>query len=182
MQSVLEIHTGRLTMRPVAPGDLADLQALKADPRSFAKLLGGVRTYRQSAAELAEDMSFWAQHGYGMWTLRLSKTDVFVGIAGLMERTDGRGIALRFALRPEAQGFGYGSEAAGAVLRFAHDHVGLRRVIAVAQEDNIGSRQALGAIGMRQSDRFFQHGVWKLEYESIRDPRKDETDQAVPRP
>jgi RimJ/RimL family protein N-acetyltransferase len=170
MFSALEIHTGRLILQPVAPGDLADLQALKADPRAFAKLLGGVRTHRQSAIELAEDMSFWARHGFGIWTVRLTATDGFIGIAGLMERADGRGMALRFALRAEAQGHGYGSEAAGAVLRFAHERAGLARVVAVAQEDNIGSRQVLGAIGMRLSDRFAQGGVWKLEYESVMRP------------
>jgi RimJ/RimL family protein N-acetyltransferase len=167
MLSGLEIQTGRLTLRPVAPGDLADLQALKADPRAFAKLLGGVRSHAQSAVELAEDMSFWARRGFGIWTIRATATDRFVGIAGLMERADGRGIALRFALRPEAQRLGDGAEAAGAVLRFAHERAGLRRVVAIAQEDNIGSRQVLGAIGMRLSDRFEQNRVWKLEYESV---------------
>ena len=45
----------------------------------------------------------------------------FVGITGLERRPDGRGVALRFALWPEAQGRGLAREAAGAALRFGHD-------------------------------------------------------------
>ena len=167
MPSGRELQTGRLRLTAVSPSDLADLQALKADPRAFAMLLGGVRTHAQSALELAEDIAFWGRNGFGMWTVRTAVDGRFVGIAGLMGRADGRGTALRFALRPEAQGRGYGSEAAGAVLRFAHERAGLARVVAVAQERNIGSRLVLGAIGMRESERFEQDGVWKLEFESV---------------
>jgi RimJ/RimL family protein N-acetyltransferase len=168
MHPAWEIRTGRLILRPVAAGDLPDLRALKADPMAFAMLLGGVRTPEQSARELAEDIAFWARRGFGMWTAREARTGVFVGIAGLMERADGRGVALRFALCRSAQGVGYGSEAAGAVLRFAHDTAGLARVVAVAREDNFGSRQVLGAIGMRMTDRFSQDGTPKLLFVSER--------------
>jgi RimJ/RimL family protein N-acetyltransferase len=162
-----EIRTGRLVLRPVGPGDLADLAALKADPRSFAMLLGGVRNYAQSARELAEDIAFWGANGYGMWSVRLADGGRFIGIAGLMLRPDGRGVSLRFALRPDAAGRGYGSEAAAAALRYAHERAGLARVVAVAQEGNFASRQVLGSIGMRLCDRFQQNGVWKLEFESL---------------
>jgi RimJ/RimL family protein N-acetyltransferase len=161
-----EFRTGRLILRPVAAGDLPELRALKADPRAFAMLLGGVRTPEQTARELADDIAFWAAHGYGIFAARVARTDSFVGIAGLMERRDGRGTALRFALRPEAQGQGYGSEAAGGVLRFAHDRAGLERVVAVAQESNIASRQVLGGIGMQLRERFIQDGVAKVLYAS----------------
>ena len=167
MHPFWEVRTGRLILRPVCGADLADLQALKADPRAFALILGGVRTPQRTAEELAEDISFWSQRGYGMWTIRDGVTGAFLGITGLMLRTDGRGVALRFALRPEVQGRGYASEAAGAALRFAHERAGLRRVVAVARESNIGSRQVLGAIGMRLRETFEQDGDTKLLYESI---------------
>jgi RimJ/RimL family protein N-acetyltransferase len=168
MHPAWEIRTGRLILRPVAAGDLADLRELKADPLAFAMLLGGLRTPEQSARELADDIAFWARRGFGMWTARDARTGAFVGIAGLMERPDGRGVALRFALCRGAQGVGYGSEAAGAVLRFAHDTAGLPRVVAVAREDNFGSRQVLGAIGMRLQERFMQDGTPKLLFVSER--------------
>jgi GNAT superfamily N-acetyltransferase len=103
------IRTGRLTMRPVAYRDLADLTALKADPRAYAMMLGGVRTPRECAEELAADISAWGARGIGLWAVREAPNDAFVGMAGIRERGDGRGMALRFAFWPEARGHGLAS-------------------------------------------------------------------------
>ena len=114
MSPAWTLRTGRLRLIPVAWTDLADLTALKADPRVFAVMLGGVRGPLQTAEELAEDIRFWAARGYGIWTIRDAATGAFQGLTGLMERPDGRGVALRFALWPEARGRGLAREAAGA--------------------------------------------------------------------
>jgi RimJ/RimL family protein N-acetyltransferase len=171
-----ELHTGRTIMRPLSPADLPELQALKADPRVFAKMLGGVRSSQRTAEELAGELALWAAQGVGMWSVREAtafgeKTGVFLGIAGLMERPDGLGLALRFAFWPEARGRGLAREAAGAALRFAHDRAGIARVIAVAREDNFASRMVLGAIGMVPRGEFERHGYRLLIYESLRPPR-----------
>jgi RimJ/RimL family protein N-acetyltransferase len=160
--------TARLVLMPVAAGDLRDLAALKANPRAFAQMLGGVRSFQQSAEELAADIRNWGAFGYGMWTVRAKADGGFLGLAGLMHRLDGRGVALRFALRPEARGVGLAVEAASAALVYAHDTAGLPRVIAVTREDNIASRQVLGAIGMVERDQFEREGIPRLVYHSVR--------------
>ncbi len=161
-------------MTPVAFGDLPEIAALKADPRAFAQMLGGVRSRQQSAEELAQDIRAWGAHGYGMWTVRARETAIgsgggFQGITGLMHRPDGRGVALRFAFRPQARGAGLATEAAGAALVYAHEVATLPKVVAVAREDNIASRMILGAIGMTQTDSFVRDGILRLVYHSIRD-------------
>ncbi len=148
MNDIRSLRTGRLVMRPVSHADLPDLIALKGDPMVHAVMLGGIRSTVQCAEDLAEDIAFWGAHGVGMWAVREAAGEAFVGSVGLHARPDGRGIALRFAITTIAQGRGYASESAGAALRFAHDRAGLRRVVAVARETNIASRQVLGSIGM----------------------------------
>ncbi len=160
------VRTGRLIMRPVSWLDLEDLRALKSDPEVFAIMLGGVRTPAQVGDELAEDIAFWGAHGAGMWAVREIGSETFIGYVGLHERPDGRGAALRFALVPAAQGRGYASEAAAAALRFAHEHAGLRRVVAVARESNFGSRMVLGNIGMVECDAYDRDGYRVIVYES----------------
>jgi RimJ/RimL family protein N-acetyltransferase len=161
------VHTGRLIMRPVAFADLDDLVALKGDPRVFAVMLGGVRTRLRTTDELAEEIQMWGRLGVGIWSVRRRTNEAFLGIAGFMERADGRGLSLRFAFRPAAQGSGFAAEAAGAALRFAHDRAGLPRVVAVARADNFASRQVLGGIGLRECDRFVRDGVPMLVFESL---------------
>jgi RimJ/RimL family protein N-acetyltransferase len=162
------IRTGRLVLRPVGYADLADLTALKTDPRVFAIMLGGVRSPTEVASELAEDIAFWGRHGVGIWTIRAAQTDAFLGITGLHLRPDGRGFSLRFALRPESQGHGYASEAAAAALRFGHDRAGLPRILGVARESNFLSRMVLGGIGMVECDSILRDGERVLIYESRR--------------
>jgi RimJ/RimL family protein N-acetyltransferase len=169
------VRTARLVLTPVGGADLPDLRAIKSDPRVFAVMLGGVRSPVQSAEELAEDVVFWGAHGFGMWAIREPGADrrpagagtSFVGITGLEERRDGRGIALRFALWPEAQGHGLAREAAGAALRYGHEQARLRRIIAVAREENLASRMVLGGIGMTVCGGFIQQGHRMAMYESV---------------
>jgi RimJ/RimL family protein N-acetyltransferase len=168
MNPTWSIQTGRLTLQPVWGADLRELEALKADPRVFAVMLGGVRSPAQTAEELAADIAFWGRHGFGMWTVRESAGGKFAGLVGILERPDGRGMALRFALVPAGQGHGFASEAASAALRFGHERAGLRRIIAVAREDNFASRTVLGAIGMRVCEMFDRDGRNMLVYESLR--------------
>ena len=159
------IQTGRLTLTPVAWRDLPDLIALKADPMVFALMLGGVRTKVRAIEELAEDLADWGRLGVGMWSVRDTASGAYEGITGLMERADGRGIALRFAFWPEVRGRGLAREAAGAALRFAHRRI--PRVVAVARATNITSRLVLGGIGMRPIEHFIRHGESMFTYESV---------------
>jgi len=128
-------------------------------------MLGGVRSHWQAVEELAEDRAYWAARNVGMFAIR--EGTVFQGITGIHDRPDGRGQALRFAVWPEARGRGIAREAATAVLRFAHDRVGVPRIIAVARAENFGSRMVLGSIGMRECDAFLRDGHVMLVYESL---------------
>jgi RimJ/RimL family protein N-acetyltransferase len=159
------LRTGRLVLTPVGFGDLADLRAIKADPTVFAVMRGGVRDHARTAEDLAHDITAWGRYGFGIWAVR--EAGHFVGITGLEHRPDGRGVALRFALWPEAQGRGVAREAAFAALRFGHHQAELGRIIGVARESNFGSRIVLGGIGMWQAETFVQFGYTMVVYESI---------------
>ena len=163
----LTIRTGRLSLTPVGGADLPDLRAIKADPQVFAVMLGGVRNAAETAEDLARDVMAWGQHGFGIWAIRETVNRRFAGITGLDYRPDGRGVALRFALWPEAQGRGLAKEAAFAALRFGHENAGLPRIVAVARESNFGSRMVLGGIGMHEAESFGQRGYRMILYESL---------------
>ena len=165
------IATGRLVLSPVGWEHMDAVMALKGDPLVYAPMLGGVRGPVLAAAELAEEVAFWARHGVGMWIAHPAAGGAAVGLTGLHERADGRGVALRFAFHPAVRGQGLAREAAGAALRFAHDRAGVPRVVAVAKDSNIGSRTVLGAIGMRPCDTFERGGEAMVMYESLRDAR-----------
>jgi len=162
------VRTSRLTLAPPGRENLQDLMRLKGDPRVFELMLHGVRSPERTREELEDDIEFWEVRGYGTWCVFLTETGTFLGISGLMERPDGRGVALRFALWPECRGKGYAREAGAAGLEFGH-RAGLRRIIAVAWVENISSRQVLLDIGMTECDAFMHRDRRMLVYESLRD-------------
>jgi RimJ/RimL family protein N-acetyltransferase len=168
MNPAWTLRTGRLLLTPVNGVDLPDLCAIKAAPSVFAVMHGGVRNAAQTADDLARDVQNWGHYGFGIWSVRESGR--FVGITGLEHRADGRGVAMRFALWPDAQGRGLAREAALAALRFGHDRAGLVRIVAAARESNFGSRMILGGIGMRVTEIFEQRGQAMLLYESVNPP------------
>jgi RimJ/RimL family protein N-acetyltransferase len=168
MNPARHMQTGRLLLRPVSYRDLPHLETLKGDPRAYAVMLGGVRPPLVVAEELADDIAAWAEFGYGIFALHSREHGHFIGIAGLQKRPDGRGIALRFAILPSEQGYGFAPEAASAVLRFGHEYRGLRRIVAVAREDNVASRTVLGAVGFVECERFSRNQVEMITFESMR--------------
>jgi RimJ/RimL family protein N-acetyltransferase len=164
-------------MTPVSGIDLAELRTFKANPLVFAVMLGGVRTYAQTAEDLAQDVMNWGRYGFGIWAIRESRR--FVGIAGLEHRPDGRGVALRFAVSGEAQGRGVAREAAYAALRFGHERARLPRIVAAARETNFGSRMVLGGIGMRVAETFQQRGYTMILFESVEHGHAGRTVQSM---
>jgi RimJ/RimL family protein N-acetyltransferase len=160
------ITTARLSLRPVAREHLSDLMRLKADPRVFSFMLHGVRTPERTREELEDDIEFWLVRGYGTWSVFERGSGEFLGICGFMERPDGRGVALRFALWPECRGKGYAREAAAAALEFGH-RAGLKRIIGVARESNAASRAVMTDIGMRECSEHQHQGHRMLVFESV---------------
>ena len=160
------VTTERLSLLPPAPEQLPDLIRLKADERVFGFMLHGVRTPERTREELEDDMDFWQVRGYGTWSVFVRGTGEFLGICGLMERPDGRGVALRYALWPECRGRGYAREAAKAALAFGHA-AGLARIIAVARYTNHASRAVMADIGMRPCGDFRHKGESMLVFESL---------------
>lgn len=159
------VTTERLMMIPPGKENLPDLVRLKADERVFGWMLHGTRTAERAREELEDDTDFWEVRGYGTWCVFERGTGDFLGICGFMERPDGRGVALRYALWPECRGKGYAREAARAAIAFGH-RAGLKRIIAVAREENIASRAVLTDIGMTPAGEFQHQGHRMMMFES----------------
>jgi [ribosomal protein S5]-alanine N-acetyltransferase len=178
----LPLHTRRLSIRPLTPGDGADIYAVFAAPE--------VMRYWNSAppADLAE-AGEWAAHladmqrrlGYAQWRVAERATGRLVGIAGLQPLDGGPDVELTYALVPEAWGRGYATEAAAAALGFGLGELGLERVLGIARPENGASRAVLRKLGLRSLGRADYWGKtwekfelaaadWRAESESARPP------------
>ena len=165
------IETPRLVLRRFADADLAAFLAYANDPEvsryqsweSYTEREGRELIARQKAA---------APGRPGEWfnfAVELKETGALAGHVSLcVKAEDARQGEIGFALAREHQGRGLAREAAGRVLAYAFETLGLHRVVAVTDCENARSAALLERLGMRREAHFVENvwfkGAWGSEY------------------
>jgi [ribosomal protein S5]-alanine N-acetyltransferase len=146
------LHTERLILRPVAPGDHSALLTHWSGPDVRRFLFDGVAL---SAAEITEAIEGstrdFGRAGYGLWLIHEQGGTDLVGTAGLRPLED-LGLEIFYSLAPGSWGKGYATEAARAVLDHALGPLGLPEVLAEVDEGNTASIAVIERLGMTPSD------------------------------
>ncbi len=145
------LRTGRLTLRQWRSSDLAAAAVMHADER-VGSWLGGTLTAERSAAFVDRQAVGLALRGIGLFAVEESATGEFVGAVGLggvgSEFSFGPALEVAWRLAPAAQGHGYATEAAAAVLDYADGLFGLERVAAFTAVGNRASLAVMDRLGM----------------------------------
>jgi RimJ/RimL family protein N-acetyltransferase len=138
------LHTERMTLRPVADGDLDDLVAMNADPEVMAHI-GRPMTADDVAAELP---TWVAGHdALGLWTGL--DDDGFVGVWFLSPDPDDlRAGEIGWRLPRHRWGHGYAVEGARALVTYGFVDLGLDRLWAETMSVNTRSRRVMERLTM----------------------------------
>jgi RimJ/RimL family protein N-acetyltransferase len=145
------LETARLALRRMSIDDADFIRELLNDP-DFVRYVGdrGVRTADDARRYIVTGpLDSYERFGFGLFLVEQKATAVPVGICGLLRRPTLPEVDIGFALLPEYRGRGYAHESASAVMRYAHDELGIERVVAIANTGNAGSVRVLGKIGLR---------------------------------
>lgn len=140
----------RLTFASLRVDDAPFLVELLNEP-DFLRYIGdrGVRDCAAAMRYVADGPeASYRRYGFGLLAVRVTQTQVPVGICGLLRRPTLENVDLGFAILGAYRGRGYAREAAAAVLRQAQQEFGIERVVAVVQPDNVASITVLAAVGM----------------------------------
>lgn len=158
--TLLRLITRRLILVPADAGllrlDLSNREALAAKlgadipslwpPQTFAP-----ETLASAEKQLAKDP---AATGWSLWYVVLRSADTVVGLGGFAGRPDAQGkVDLTYAVLPDFQGHGYGTECAAALAGWAGAHPDVTRVTARAH-DGEAARRSLAKAG------FVADGEW----------------------
>ena len=150
--SVNVLETERLNLRRLNAGDAAFILELLNDP-SFLRYIGdrGVRTREDAVRYILEGpVDSYARHGFGLWLVELKDSAATpAGICGLVKRDTLPDADIGYAFLPRFRSRGYAYESAAAVMRYASGALGLRRVLAITNPDNVGSIKVLEKIGLK---------------------------------
>jgi ribosomal-protein-alanine N-acetyltransferase len=148
---VIVIETERLTLRQLVITDAEFILGLLNQP-SFLRYIGdkGVRTIDDARNYIVSGpRNSYERNGFGLWLVELRNTKMPTGICGLLKRDTLTDADVGFAFLPEFWSMGYAYESASAVMGYARNVIGLKRVLAITNPDNAGSIKVLEKIGLR---------------------------------
>ena len=117
------IETARLTLRPPAMEDFPRWAELMADAEA-AKFIGGPMPAATAWRGFMTMAGAWSLTGVGMFSLIERETGLWLGRIGPWTPLGWPGTEVGWGLHPDAQGKGYGVEAATAAIDYAFDVLG----------------------------------------------------------
>lgn len=144
------IETERLVMRPLTVDDAPFYLQLVNEP-SFIENIGdkGVRTLDEARnAIVTGPMAMQQGLGYSLMLVLQKSDGAAIGMCGLIKRDILPDTDIGYAYLPAYWGRGYAYEAAAAVVSFARDAIGLKRLLGIVAPHNTASNQLLKKLGL----------------------------------
>ena len=160
IQSQYIIQTHRLYMKPLS-SESNDLESvsLYGNPEGTSFFENGPKTPEETAAYINEFAieQFQKFPPFGIYEVFKKDDNTFIGHADLFtidQENPGEDVEIGFILKPEFQGNGYGTEIALGLKDYIFDlyfenHPRVKRLVATAHPENIGSWKILEKIGMQ---------------------------------
>jgi RimJ/RimL family protein N-acetyltransferase len=148
-QSILD--TDRLSLRELTVDDAEFILELVNEP-AFVRFIGdkGVRNLGDAKEYLVKGpLASYTRFGFGLWLVQLRYSKESLGICGLIKRDLLPDVDIGYALLERFWAKGYASESAQAVKDYAMDSLGLKRLVAITDQDNVSSIKVLEKIGLR---------------------------------
>ena len=142
------LETERLTLRPIAMEDFPRGAEMMGDPEA-AKFLGGAQPAAVAWRGFMSMAGAWSLTGVSMFSLVERDTGLWLGRIGPWQPHGWPGTEVGWGLHPDAQGKGYGVEAATAAIDYAFDVLGWTDVIHCIDPDNTPSQRLAERIGSR---------------------------------
>jgi ribosomal-protein-alanine N-acetyltransferase len=145
------LTTERLVLRPQKTQDSLDLFTILGDPQAM-RFWGRPPITRLAVVDelIAEQQAAMAEGLCRYWTM--VESGVTVGSVDLSLIQDGAA-ELGFLVRRDRWGLGLASEAVAAAVAHGLNKMGLHRIVAVLQEDNLSARRVLEKTAFRQVER-----------------------------
>lgn len=156
------IETQRLTIRNWRPDDIDLFHRINSD-RQVMEFFPFRRTPAQSAELLEKLTGDIARRGYGFAALELRESGTCIGFAGLhpddvVPTLPPQTVEIGWRLAPEHWGKGYVNEAAGALVEFGFEQLGLDQIVSFAVWNNMRSLAVMERLGMeRDAGHDFDH-------------------------
>ena len=164
------IETERLLLRRLRESDLVSFLAYRNDPE-VARYQDWEGCTEAEARNMIQALKREEPFTPGEWfqfAVELKETGELVGDLGFRIGEDGRQAEVGYTLAKGHWGEGYASEAVSRLLDHAFKELGLHRVHATVDQENVPSVAVLERLGLRREGSFVENvwfkGRWSSEH------------------
>ena len=147
MKSAPTLETERLILRANRQEDFEALAKVLGSPH--AKFMGGPMTHNEAWQSFCSDIAQWPLLGHGAWAVDRRDTGEFVGQISIIKPPHFPEVEIGWVFFPQAEGYGYASEAARAALTFAFESLGLQTLVSYIDTKNSRSIALAERLGAR---------------------------------
>lgn len=142
------IRTARLTLRAPCLADYPAYREVFVSDRS--RYMGGPFTEEEAFADFCQAVAGWLLRGTGAWTITLQGDDAPLGWVYLWQEQGDPEPEIGWVLTTAAEGHGYASEAARAVVPLALDLFGPGGFVSYIDAGNAASIRLASSLGARR--------------------------------
>jgi ribosomal-protein-alanine N-acetyltransferase len=163
--SDLEIHTERLTLRPLTIDDIGIIHQIWTD--------AGVRKFmwddeiislEEASAVVEKSVKYFRCKGYGLWAVLPRGEEQIIGFSGYWFFHEPPQLELLYGIITDQWGKGLAPEAAKAMLRYGFEELGFDEVKASADAANVASERVMEKLGMKFTTRREAEGLDTIFY------------------
>jgi [ribosomal protein S5]-alanine N-acetyltransferase len=160
MMMKIILETPRLILRQFTEADASLIQQLNNAPGVLQYIPEPILETEEQALKVIVDIILpQYKNNLGRWAVHLKETNEFIGWCGLKWLKETDEIDLGYRFKPAAWGKGYATEAAQQTLIYGLQQLQLKKIIAHAHIDNIGSQKVLEKIGMQYVGEGVEDGI-----------------------
>lgn len=171
MTAFLPIVTERLVLRDLTMDDAPAVHRYGSDPEVVRYMPWGPNTWADTQDFLErklDDQRADPRRGFDL-AVTLASSGELIGACGItIISTERLQAAMGYAYRRDIWGRGYATEAARALVAFGFEQLGMHRICAYCDVDNIASARVLEKTGMQREGLVrhdaFMHGQWRDSY------------------
>ncbi len=164
MDYKVELKTDRLILRQFHSSDADMIFELNSDDEVMKHTSGDVFDSLQTAKDYLQSYDHYEKYQFGRWAVILKSNGDFIGWCGLRYSPKLKGTDVGFRFFAHYWGNGYATESAKAVINHGFKKYGLKKIYAIAREDNIQSHKTLRKLGLKFHKYFNEGGHKWMQY------------------
>lgn len=145
------LETERILLRSFVMDDYKEVYGFGSDPE-IVKYTGhkGLESYDEAKSIIENAyLSDYKKHGFGRWATIYKPDNKLIGFAGLKYLDEFDEVDIGYRFFPKYWGKGIATEISEAIIEYGFDTLNLKRIIGIADPENIASCKVLTKIGLK---------------------------------